>query len=478
MTTVDDIPPAAPARVPVAVAGAGLVAAIAAPSGTTGIGVVIITVGILAAVVVGARRGRPTPLGVLGVLAVAALVSVAAWRSAEWVVDGCLVLAAVSAVGLVVDARTLRQAAFGGFAAVVLTPRAVAWSGRAVARLRGGRSLDNPGAVAAVAVVTVALAVVFGALFAGADAAFAHLLAMLTPDIGSLDLGPQIAVGVLVALVTTIGIHLRWARPRSPYVPSPPQTLHTTWMWALPAGTVLLVSIAFLVTQASTLFGGDDHVQRTVGLTYAEYARSGFWQLFVATALTIAVVAVAWRRSPQDTTADRAAVRVILGGLCLAALAVVASALHRMDLYVDAFGATRLRVGATAVELWFAVVLVALMAAGAGFGTRQFARAIAGVTIVGALAFAAYDPDARIAEINVDRYEKTGRVDVGQLSDLSPDAADQLLRLPPHLRDCVLTALAGDVRMDRRWADTNLARERARHALGDLRPVDPGACAG
>ncbi|MGZ8176764.1 DUF4153 domain-containing protein [Williamsia sp. SKLECPSW1] len=478
MTIVDDVPRTAPTRVLVAVVVTGIVAAVAAPSGPTGIGVVIIAVGILAAVVVGSPRRRPAVVDVLGVVAVAALASVAAWRSAGWVVGGCLALAAVTAMALAVDARTLRQTAFGALASTLLTPRALAWTGRTVGRATSGRRVDNPRAVAGVVAVTLVLAVVFGALFAGADAAFAHLLEVLTPDVGTVDVGPQIAVGVVVAVVVAVGVHVRWARPRSTYVPAPTRTVQDTWMWAVPAGTVLVISVAFLVTQAPTLFGGDDHVQRTVGLTYAQYARSGFWQLFVVTALTIAVVAVAWRRSPRHTSVDRVAVRVILGGLCLAALAVVASALHRMNLYVDAFGATRLRAGATAVELWFAVVLVVLMVAGAGVGTRHLVRTIAGLTIVGALAFAAYDPDARIAGINVDRFEKTGRVDTGQLSDLSPDATGQLLRLPPRLRDCVLAALADDVRVDRRWADTNLARERARDALGFLRPVGQMACAG
>ena len=472
MSIVDDLPRTAPARVPIAAGVAGLAAAVATPSGTTGIGMVVLGVAVVAAVVIASPRGRPGPLGVLGVAGVTALVSVAAWRSAEWVVGGCLAPAAVIALGLLVDARTLRQTAFGAAASMVLAPRALAWSARGVARVGGGRRLDNPTAVAGVAVVTVALAVVFGALFAGADAAFARLLQTLTPDVDSFDVGPQIVVGVVVAVIVAVGVFVRWARPRSTHVPAPAATVDGTWMWALPAGTVLLISVAFLATQASTLFGGDEHVQRTVGLTYAQYARSGFWQLFVVTALTIAVVAVAWRRSPRDTTVDRVAVRVILGGLCLAALAVVASALHRMDLYVDAFGATRLRMAATAAEVWFAVVLLALTAAGAGLGTRHLTRAVAALTIVGALAFAAVDPDARIAQINVDRFDKTGRVDTGQLAGLSPDATGQLLRLPPRLRDCVLAAIALDVRADRRWTDIDLGRSRARAGI-DRYGVEP-----
>ena len=51
------------------------------------------------------------------------------------------------------------------------------------------------------------------------------------------------------------------------------------------------------------MFGGHDYLQRTTGLTYAEYVHQGFGQLTVATMLTLAVVGVAARKAPADTPA-------------------------------------------------------------------------------------------------------------------------------------------------------------------------------
>ena len=45
---------------------------------------------------------------------------------------------------------------------------------------------------------------------------------------------------------------------------------------------------AFVALQIAALYGGHDHVLRTAGLTYAEYAHEGFAQLMVAAALTLA----------------------------------------------------------------------------------------------------------------------------------------------------------------------------------------------
>ena len=39
----------------------------------------------------------------------------------------------------------------------------------------------------------------------------------------------------------------------------------------------------------------------TDGLTYAEYARGGFWQLLVVTGLTLVVLAGAARWAPRET---------------------------------------------------------------------------------------------------------------------------------------------------------------------------------
>jgi hypothetical protein len=43
------------------------------------------------------------------------------------------------------------------------------------------------------------------------------------------------------------------------------------------------------------LFGGHDHVLRTAGLSYADYAHQGYGQLMAAAMLTLAVIAAARR---------------------------------------------------------------------------------------------------------------------------------------------------------------------------------------
>ena len=226
-------------------------------------------------------------------------------------------------------------------------------------------------------------------------------------------------------------------------MPTPPARRTLSRLeWGLPLGALVALLGAFVALQLATLFGGERHVLDTAGLTYAEYARSGFAQLLVVAALTLAVVAAAnrWARG--------AGLRLLLAALCLLTLVVLASALKRLGLYEAAFGFTRLRFAAHAILLWLGAIFVLVLLARAAWLPRA-ALAITGATV---LLFALADPDRRIAEHNVERYERTGQLDRAYVERLSADATPALvsLRCEPIERD----GLGG----------FNLARSRARAA--------------
>ena len=120
--------------------------------------------------------------------------------------------------------------------------------------------------------------------------------------------------------------------------------------------------LAFVAVQLRTFFGGDAFVQGEVGLTYAEYAREGFFQLVAATALAVPLLLAAeWVVRGRGVRAVRAS-RALSLVLVALLLVVVASALQRLRLYQREFGLTESRVLATAAVLWLAVVLAWLAA--------------------------------------------------------------------------------------------------------------------
>lgn len=435
---------------------AALCAAAFVPAGPPGVGVVIVAV-LIAGAAAAARR--PSPRAVLfGRLAVA-LASFAAVRDAGWIVAIDLTFAWLAASVAVAGCRTAAL-----FAPAVrlndlptIMPRG---AGRLGPALRG-------------AFLGGFLVVPFAALFFAADAAFAELGGRVPlPTGNSLPLRGMIFAIVLAA---ALGLALAARRPREPTEPRDPRHL-TPIEWAIPLGSLVALFTAFVAVQLAVLFGGHDHVLDTAGLTYAEYARQGFWELLVAAALTLTVVGAAVLVAGTPRRGHRILLKALLGALCVLTLVVLASALHRLQLYEDAYGLTRLRLTAEAVALWLggAFVLVAVAGVVRAVGAHLGDVAAAG-TAVGLIAFSLADPDALIAKRNVEHWHDTGRLDVSYLSELSADAVPELTRLPEPLRVLALLDLSEELAEDEPWSSANLGRARARDALrSQPRSAAPG----
>jgi hypothetical protein len=213
--------------------------------------------------------------------------------------------------------------------------------------------------------------------------------------------------------------------------------------WAPALGALVALFAAFVALQLATLFGGRRHVLETAGLTYAEYARSGFAQLLAVAALTLAVVAAA-RRWARD---DGRLLKALLTALCVLTLVVLASAIKRLHLYEETFGFTRLRLAADAALLYLGALFALILAVR---GAR-LPRAVVATTAGAVLIFALSDPERRIAAHNVERFERTGKLDAAYLRSLGPDAA-------PALPACLRATAEADG-----LAGFNLARAAARN---------------
>jgi hypothetical protein len=160
----------------------------------------------------------------------------------------------------------------------------------------------------------------------------------------------------------------------------------------------------------------------------------------------------------------------------VATLAILASALHRLGLYEEAFGYTRARVAGHAFALWLGGVFVLLLVAGAARGAPWLPRATVALSALALLGLNAANPDGLVAAGNVERYERTGGIDTPYLAGLSADATPAIVRLPRPVAACAL-ASTNDERARRGdgLSSANLARWRARRALR-ARAVDPSAC--
>jgi hypothetical protein len=157
----------------------------------------------------------------------------------------------------------------------------------------------------------------------------------------------------------------------------------------------------------------------------------------------------------------------LVATLCALTVVVVASALHRLRLYEAAYGLTRPRLAAEAFSLWLAGTFVLVVVLGALRRTAALPRLALVWSATALLAFTAADPDARIAERNVERWRDAGKIDTVYLGTLSADAVPALERLPATLREEALTPIEERLDIGEPWTSANRSRARARHLLAD-----------
>ncbi|MFC5231304.1 DUF4153 domain-containing protein [Pseudonocardia zijingensis] len=459
-----------------AAAAVGLTAAVALPVERPGIGWFVMAA--VAAIVVGALarqayRNDPAPpaarayaVDAAWAIAAVALAGVIAVRDAEWLVALCM-LAALAAGSIAVAGRHFRSLTFSTMAVVLAAFRALPWTGRA---LRAARQGDGGGGARTVVATALGLCLVavFAPLLASADPAFARVLDDLVPTLDDTVVTRAVVCAFAAAAVLGCGFLLMAPPTPQPQKGGPARVRRVEW--ALPIGFLVALFGLFVGVQFATLFGSDDYVRRTTGLTYAEYARGGFWQLLAVTVLALGVVLLASRFAPTPTPADRAWKRSLLAALAGLTLVIVLSALRRMWLYQEAYGFTTLRLVVLTCELWLGVCFLLVLVAVLRLQARPLVREMAGAGVAALVALAALDPEGFVAASDVGRFETTGKIDTVYLGRLSADAVPALVRLPAQQRCEVLPRIAarlGEAETD--WPSWNASRAAAREALADLR---------
>jgi len=264
------------------------------------------------------------------------------------------------------------------------------------------------------------LLLIFIALLTSADEAFASILGNLF----NIDI-PRVIGHVFFTIVITVPVA---GFLRSMLVPRDlPEVERPSWL-ELGAGetnvAIALIDIlfaSFVAVQVRYFFGGAALVKVAPKLTYAEYARRGFFELVAVAALVVPLLLVAeWLIEKSRMTTFRA----LAFAQVLLVFVILVSAYRRMQLYVDEFGLTELRLYTTAFMFliaallsWFVITVLA------GQRQRFFLGAIvSGLTVV--IVLHAINPDALIVRTNVAQKRA---LDVAYLHTLSADADPALV---------------------------------------------------
>ncbi len=240
-----------------------------------------------------------------------------------------------------------------------------------------------------------------------------------------------------------------------------PRSLGVSAMPALYAQLGLAVAIAcYAASQLSAAALGAEFVTRRTGLSFAEYARAGFFQMVIIAAVALLAM-TAGRSAIGAPDAPRRALRSAAIVLTLGTVLTVASAIVKLVIYADALGLTMLRIYTVVFAGWLAIAAVATLVALLRDTAGWLTPVLVAVATVVAFAMNVVNPDAVVARHNLDRAEVTGTLDVDHLASLSADAAPVILA---HLDGLdAVTDLSDANRFDRTPAGLDAATELRRY---------------
>jgi hypothetical protein len=309
-------------------------------------------------------------------------------------------------------------------------------------------------------------ALVFGALLASADPVFGQIVDGLV----RWNLGEILTRGAFVGMAAWFaGGYLRHLLTTPASVPRLPPSggfLGVVEL-AIVLGTLDLMFLTFVILQLPYWFGGAAFIQSSATLTYAEYARRGFFELVAIAALALPLLLLA------DWSLRRAAPRaeVIFRRLALAMIALLGmmmlSAVQRMLLYQSQYGLTELRVYTTAFMGWIGVLLGWFILT-VFRGQRErfaFGALVTGFCVL--IVLSVINPNVLIVSTNLQRPN----FDVAYNTSLGADAVPLLVEALPNLpldqRRIVAKNLLRDwsppAALD--WRTANVARWRAWKAV-------------
>ncbi len=241
---------------------------------------------------------------------------------------------------------------------------------------------------------------------------------------------------------------------------------------------------AFVLVQFAYFFGGRDALNGS--LSYAEYARRGFFELVAVSVMTLGLVlaldALTVRREARHNRVFRAlaVLLVALTGVLLV------SASRRMLLYEEQYGFTTLRVYTHVFMVWLGVLFGFFLLALFRVRMRIFSLGVLVVCIGYAGTLNLMNVEGYITERNIARAEEGYPLDFAYLHGFSSDATPAVLRLyqtteTPYLRYWSGQWLARQLTtLDRLRANTgsspfsaNLSRDAVWQALDALRGTLP-----
>ena len=191
-----------------------------------------------------------------------------------------------------------------------------------------------------------------------------------------------------------------------------------------------IIYIVFDVIQVNSLL-----LHRvSTGFNYANYAREGFFQLMLISIINIVIILFSKKSEEKNYTKIMSLLTVLL------TLIIIVSSFYRMFLYEQAYGYTLLRLGVYIILITEVILLIQTII----YIFNKKINILKYYLIITLFVYSlvnCFSIDRVIAENNIKRYERTGKIDLNYLENGDYDNLNQLRELSKKIEEdnCIIT---------------------------------------
>ncbi|HEX3030202.1 MAG TPA: DUF4173 domain-containing protein [Clostridia bacterium] len=353
-------------------------------------------------------------------------------------------------------------------------------AGKLIGRKKGFQKHTNVIRVVIGLSISIPLVLIVTLLLSSADQVFSSFIDQVTGVFINvhINIGEFIVRAGLVIIICIVSFSYLWGliNPKYPgFYNLQNNKTSSKGIWDPVVILTILISInmiyvLFTVIQFSYLFGslGNSLPHK---LTYAEYARKGFFELIVVTLINLGFLLVNINLTKKGGPVLSKALN-ILNSLLIACTAIMLFSAHfRMSMYEETYGYTYLRLLTHAFMAFIAVLLlIALFKL--WYEKTPLVKAYIIAALLSYMVVNYINIDALIAQNNINRYHKTHKIDTSYLTSLSYDATPSLVKLVKDKNKNVSVVIQNHLFSQKEnlskkhsWQSFNISKYRAKSVL-------------
>ena len=199
----------------------------------------------------------------------------------------------------------------------------------------------------------------------------------------------------------------------------------TALVAALP---ILFLYVVFFISQWKYYVSGFTGVLPDA-ISYAEYARQGFFELCAVSVINLVMITVAAFFTKQGKNGTSLILKILAPAFCLCTLILISTAVAKLVMYIDSYGLTQKRIYA----MWLMALIAILFPV---IAVSQFLRKPKAVALCLSAAIVMFaglcvcDVNAVCAQYNTDRYlaGSLETIDVDVMEELGDSAIPSLVK--------------------------------------------------